>query len=112
MAIATNEDGLWIDPHRLHRRRRPGQAWSCRRPRPAGQQPDRCQFFFAGELAAKRLEFLRELVPGATRIAILVNPPSAAVTASTLRDVEAAARAIRRFQERADRVGRYGRGIN
>ena len=26
------------------RRRRPGQAWSCRQPRPAGRQPDRCQF--------------------------------------------------------------------
>ena len=26
-------------------RRRPGQAWSCRQPRPAGRQPDRGQFF-------------------------------------------------------------------
>ena len=25
--------------------RRPGQAWSCRQPRPAGRQPDRYQFF-------------------------------------------------------------------
>ena len=33
------------DPHRLRRRRRPGQAWSCRQPRPAGRQPDRHQFF-------------------------------------------------------------------
>ena len=30
------------DSHRLHGRRRPGQAWSCRQPRPAGRQPDRC----------------------------------------------------------------------
>jgi putative tryptophan/tyrosine transport system substrate-binding protein len=50
--------------------------------------------FFAVELAAKRLELLRELVPGVTRIAVLVNPASAEVTASTLRDVETAARAI------------------
>jgi putative ABC transport system substrate-binding protein len=49
--------------------------------------------FFAGELAAKRLELLRELVP-ATRVAVLVNPANATITASTLRDVEPAARAM------------------
>ena len=31
------------DPDRLRRRRRPGQARSCREPRPAGRQPDRHQ---------------------------------------------------------------------
>ena len=50
--------------------------------------------FLTGELAAKRLEILRELVPGVTRVAVLVNPASAANAESTLRDVEAAARAI------------------
>ena len=46
------------------------------------------------ELTAKRLELLRELVPAATRVAVLVNPTGPAPEAM-LRDVEAAARAIR-----------------
>jgi ABC-type uncharacterized transport system substrate-binding protein len=50
--------------------------------------------FFSGELAAKRLDLLHELLPRAVRVAVLVNPADAANTASTLRDVEAAARAI------------------
>jgi ABC-type uncharacterized transport system substrate-binding protein len=50
--------------------------------------------FLAVELAAKRLELLRELAPGATRIAVLANPANATATESTLRDVEAAARAM------------------
>ncbi len=49
---------------------------------------------FIVELAAKRLELLRELVPAATRVAVLVNPTNAANTETTLRDVEAAARAL------------------
>ena len=50
--------------------------------------------FFSGELAAKRLELLRELVPAATRVAVLVNPTNAPTTESALRGVEAAARAM------------------
>ena len=50
--------------------------------------------FFVSELAAKRLELLRELIPAATRVAVLVNPSNAASTESTLRDIEPAARAI------------------
>jgi putative ABC transport system substrate-binding protein len=46
------------------------------------------------ELASKRLELLRELVPGAIRIAVLVDPTNAPGTDSTLRDVGAAARAM------------------
>jgi putative tryptophan/tyrosine transport system substrate-binding protein len=49
--------------------------------------------FFAGELAAKRLELLHDLVPAATRVAVLINPgnPNAEVV---LRDVQAGARAM------------------
>ena len=52
---------------------------------PAGRQPDR-DHFFASELAAKRLELLRELVPGATRITVLVNPANTTTTEAALRD--------------------------
>jgi putative tryptophan/tyrosine transport system substrate-binding protein len=38
--------------------------------------------FFTLELVAKRLEFLRELVPAATRLAVLVNPANARNTES------------------------------
>jgi putative ABC transport system substrate-binding protein len=47
--------------------------------------------FFAGELAAKRLGFLREFVPAATRGAVLVNPTNATTAESTLKDVALAA---------------------
>jgi len=50
--------------------------------------------FFVYELAAKRLALLRELLPAATRLAVLVNPANAAHTEATLKDVEIAARTI------------------
>jgi putative ABC transport system substrate-binding protein len=50
--------------------------------------------FLSTELAAKRLELLRELVPGAARVAVLVNPANARTAEATLRDAEAAARAM------------------
>jgi len=49
--------------------------------------------FFNYELVAKRLGLLCELVPGAARVAVLVNPTNAANT-ETVRDVDAASRAI------------------
>ena len=50
--------------------------------------------FFIAELAAKRLDLLHELVPGAARVAVLANPADAIRTESYVRDVEAAGRAI------------------
>jgi putative ABC transport system substrate-binding protein len=50
--------------------------------------------FFPGELVAKRLELLRELVPGATRVVMLVNPAITTIAEATVRDAEAAARAM------------------
>src|SRR5262245_39640 len=50
--------------------------------------------FFAAEVAAKRLELLRQLVPTATRVAVLVNPGNARTTETTLAEVKPAARAI------------------
>jgi len=50
--------------------------------------------FFSTELAAKRLELLRELVPGAARVAVLVNPANAMRAEATVKDVQAAAGAM------------------
>jgi putative ABC transport system substrate-binding protein len=47
---------------------------------------------FVNEVVAKRLELLRELAPGVSRVAVLVNPRNT-LTESILRDVAAASRA-------------------
>ena len=47
----------------------------------------------SGELTAKRLELLRELVPAVARLAVLVRP-AGPLAETTLRDVEPAARAM------------------
>jgi putative tryptophan/tyrosine transport system substrate-binding protein len=49
--------------------------------------------FLNTELAAKRLELLRELLPAATRVAVLVNPTGTSAE-TTVRGVEAAARVM------------------
>jgi putative ABC transport system substrate-binding protein len=49
---------------------------------------------FANELVAKRLELLREQVPEAARVAVLVNPANPATAETTARDVQAAAHGI------------------
>src|SRR6516225_8651791 len=46
------------------------------------------------ELTAKRLELLREMLPAAARVAVLVNPANTANAQITLREVEAAGRTM------------------
>jgi putative ABC transport system substrate-binding protein len=50
--------------------------------------------FLSNELIAKRLELLRELVPTAKRIAVLVNPANVAIAEPTVRDIGTAAHAM------------------
>ena len=50
--------------------------------------------FFVAELVAKRLGLLRELVPAASRIAVLVNPANVQTASATLSEAEPAARAL------------------
>jgi putative ABC transport system substrate-binding protein len=45
--------------------------------------------FFSGELVGKQLELLRELVPAASRIAVIVNPANPSSTERTVKDVAA-----------------------
>src|SRR5262245_32263553 len=50
--------------------------------------------FFTGELGAKQLGLLRELVPSAARIAVLCNPANVQSAATAVAEVEAAARTM------------------
>jgi ABC-type uncharacterized transport system substrate-binding protein len=50
--------------------------------------------FFAAELATKRLEFLRAVVPEIKRVAVLLNPAEPTIAAANRRDLEAAADAM------------------
>jgi putative ABC transport system substrate-binding protein len=50
--------------------------------------------FFVGEVVAKRLGLLHDLMPKAVRIAVLVNPGNATVAEITLREIPEAARAL------------------
>jgi len=47
------------------------------------------------EVTAKRLDLLRELMPSATRVGVLVNPANATNTETTLREMKTAARTTR-----------------
>ena len=50
--------------------------------------------YFTTEIVAKRLGLLRELLPRAARVAVLLNPANVTNAQSTLREVEVAARAM------------------
>src|SRR6188474_669203 len=50
--------------------------------------------FFSAEVVAKRLALLRELVPHAVRIAVLINPANSVQTESILKEMQAAADAM------------------
>ena len=50
--------------------------------------------FFTGELVAKRLELLRELVPAAARVAMFVNPANPARAELAVKEAESAGRAM------------------
>jgi putative ABC transport system substrate-binding protein len=49
---------------------------------------------FAAQIVAKRLEVLRDLLPHATRIGVVVNPADVATTDAQLKEIDAAARAM------------------
>jgi hypothetical protein len=72
-------------------------ADACATPVSAMGQPKRQADTCAPRLAGgrrKRMELMRQLVPGITRIAVLVDPTNAVTIESTLRDAEDAARAL------------------
>jgi putative ABC transport system substrate-binding protein len=50
--------------------------------------------FFGVELVAKRLELLHEVLPGVTRIALLVNPNNPGLTQDNIKQSEAAVRRL------------------
>jgi putative ABC transport system substrate-binding protein len=50
--------------------------------------------FFSGELGAKRLELLREMVPKATRVAVLISPANTNYAEATLNEVGTSAHSM------------------
>ena len=86
------QGGNHHDTHRLRRRRRPGQLGLVSSLARSGGNATGINFFNL-ELAAKRLELLRELAPAAIRVAVLVDPTNSAAE-STVGDLEVSARAM------------------
>jgi len=76
-------------PHRPRHRQRPGPVQLglvASLARPGGNATG--INYFSGEVIAKRLRLLHDLVPKAVRIAVLVNPANATTAESTLREVQ------------------------
>lgn len=46
--------------------------------------------FFTNEVGAKRLELMRELVPGAVRVVVIINPSNRTIAEPILREIESA----------------------
>ena len=90
---ARGQGGDSDDSHRVRDRRRPGQNWPRGQPQPARRQCDRHFLHSGADLVAKQLELLREVVPKAAVIGMLVNPTSAAAEVA-IRNAEAAARVL------------------
>jgi hypothetical protein len=65
---------------------------------------------FVAEVATKRLGLLRDLVPKAIRVAVLVNPANAPTAKATLRDIPEAARVLGRASSHDRHSDRDGRG--
>src|SRR5262249_3311727 len=61
---------------------------------PAAKPTPHRTYFLLTELVGKRLALMHELVPGAKRIAVLVNPTNAAEAGPTVRDASAAGREL------------------
>src|SRR5262249_53022548 len=81
------------DSHRVRCVRRPGEVWSRSQLGAPGGNLTGINLLSL-ELTAKRLELLREMLPAAARVAVLVNPANSANAQITLREVEAAGRAM------------------
>src|SRR5436309_11311000 len=67
-------------------------VWSANLARPGGNATG--VNFFVSEAVPKRLGLLRDLVPGARRMAALINPGNVATAEVTLREVQKAASAF------------------
>jgi putative ABC transport system substrate-binding protein len=86
------EGGHHDNSDRVRDRQRPARARTCLQSEQARGQPHG-RHDLAVELGRKRMELLREMIPKATLIGVLVNPTGPNLQ-SVLRDVHAAARTL------------------